>query len=105
MLFIFFLYLDKEFKPSLDDPWLSGFTDAEGCFTCSVYDNKSNTAKLVRLSYILSQKGNSESMDYLANVLGGKNNLLNSYDGCNVTVNNTKLFSNCKIFQPLYFKN
>jgi hypothetical protein len=29
---------------------------SEGCFTCSVYDNKSNTAKLVRLRYILSQK-------------------------------------------------
>ena len=44
---------------TLQDAWLSGFTDAEGCFTCSVYDNKSKTAKLVRLRYILSQKGNS----------------------------------------------
>jgi hypothetical protein len=85
------LYLDKEFKPSLNDAWLSGFTDAEGCFTCSVYDNKSNTAKLVRLRYILSQKGNSENMDYLANLLGGKNHFVKSYSGYNVTVNTTKL--------------
>lgn len=92
------LYLDKEFKPSLDDAWLSGFTDAEGCFTCSVYDNKSKTAKLVRLRYILSQKGNSDSMDHLANVLGGKNHFLKSYDGYNVTVNTTNLFSILKYF-------
>jgi len=85
------LYLDKAFKPSLNDAWLSGFTDAEGCFTCSVYDNKSNTAKLVRLRYILSQKGNSENMDHLASILGGKNHFLKSYDGYNVTVNTTKL--------------
>ena len=85
------LYLDKEFKPSLKDAWLSGFTDAEGCFTCSVYDNKSNTAKLVRLRYILSQKGNSENMDHLASILYGKNHFLKSYDGYNVTVNTTKL--------------
>jgi len=77
---------------------LSGFTDAEGCFTCSVYDNKSNTAKLVRLRYILSQKANSENMDYLANILGGKNHFFSntntnkkSYCGYIVTVNTTKL--------------
>jgi len=86
------LYLDKEFKPSLNDAWLSGFTDAEGCFSCSVYENKSNTAKLVRLRYILSQKGNIENMDYLANILDGKKHYLKSYDGYNVTVNTTKLF-------------
>lgn len=85
------LYLDKKFKPSLNDAWLSGFTDAEGCFTCSVYDNKSNTAKLVRLRYILSQKGNSENMQYLANILGGKTHFIKSYSGYNVTVNTTKL--------------
>jgi len=92
------LYLDTEFKPSLDDAWLSGFTDAEGCFTCSVYDNKSKTAKLVRLRYILSQKVNSDNMDHLANLLGGKKHFLKSYDGYNVTVNTTKLFSIIKYF-------
>lgn len=85
------LHLDKKFEPSLYDTWLSGFTDAEGCFTCSVYDNKSNTAKLVRLRYILSQKGNYENMDHLANILGGKKHFLKSYNGYNVTVNTTKL--------------
>lgn len=91
-------YSDKNFKPSLNDAWLSGFTDAEGCFTCSVYDNKSNTAKLVRLRYILSQKGNSENMDHLADILGGKKHFLKSYGGYNVTVNTTKLSPTIQYF-------
>lgn len=94
------LYLDKEFKPSLKDAWLSGFTDAEGCFTCSVYDNKSNTAKLVRLRYILCTlpKENSENMDHLANILGGKKHLIKDSGGYNVTVNTTKLLSVVQYF-------
>ena len=94
------LYLDKEFKPSLKDAWLSGFTDAEGSFTCSVDDNKSNTAKLVRLKYILCTlpKENSENMDHLANILGGKKHLIKNYGGYNVTVNTTKLLSIVQYF-------
>ena len=96
------LYLDKEFKPSLKDAWLSGFTDAEGCFTCSVDDNKSNTAKLVRLKYIICTlaKENSENMDHLANILGGKKHLITykNYGGYNVTVNATKLLSVVQYF-------
>jgi hypothetical protein len=53
---------------------------------------------LVRLRYILSQKVNSENMDHLANLLGGKKHFLKSYDGYNVTVNTTKLFSIIKYF-------
>nr|YP_009763312.1 LAGLIDADG endonuclease [Metarhizium rileyi]QIS49090.1 LAGLIDADG endonuclease [Metarhizium rileyi] len=85
------LYLDKELKPSLNDSWLSGFTDTEGCFTCSITENKTKTGNLIRLRYILSQKGNSENMDHLANILGGKKHFIKSYDGYNVVVNTTKL--------------
>jgi hypothetical protein len=58
-----------------------------------VVDNKSNTDKLVRLSYILSssQRENSENMDHLAKMLGGKKHLIENYGGYNVTVNTTKL--------------
>jgi hypothetical protein len=85
------LYLDIEFKPSFKNGWLSGFTDAEGCFTCSLYDNKLNNTKLVKLSYILSQNGNSDNMDHLASILGGKKQILKNYNGYNVTVNTNKL--------------
>lgn len=41
--------------PSLNDAWLSGFTDAEGCFSISILSN----SKAVRIRYILSQKWES----------------------------------------------
>ena len=36
-------YLDFKYKPTLNDAWLCGFTDAEGCFTCSLYKNVAKT--------------------------------------------------------------
>uniref|UniRef100_UPI002E797125 LAGLIDADG endonuclease n=1 Tax=Pallidohirschioporus biformis TaxID=50381 RepID=UPI002E797125 len=41
--------------PSIKDAWLSGFTDAEGCFTVS-FLKESNA---FRLRYLVSQKGDS----------------------------------------------
>ena len=38
--------------PSLQDYWLAGFTDAEGCFTLSLLSNSNG----YRLRYIISQK-------------------------------------------------
>ena len=32
------VYIDNNYKPVLSDSWLCGFTDAEGCFTCSIID-------------------------------------------------------------------
>ena len=40
-----------ENEPSLNNAWLSGFTDAEGCFTVSI---KSSIGFAIR--FILSQK-------------------------------------------------
>jgi hypothetical protein len=34
--------IDKLIKPTLNDAWLSGFTDAEGCFNVKI-DKRSNT--------------------------------------------------------------
>ena len=46
-------YQVSEIYPSLTNSWLSGFTDAEGCFTVSFLKN----SNAFRLRYILSQKG------------------------------------------------
>ena len=46
-------YQVSEIYPSLSNSWLSGFTDAEGCFTVSFLKN----SNAFRLRYILSQKG------------------------------------------------
>lgn len=46
-------YLTSNLKPTLDDLWLLGFTEAEGCFTVSLLSN--STA--FRTRYIVTQKG------------------------------------------------
>jgi hypothetical protein len=96
--------LNNNFKPSLKNAWLSGFTDAEGCFTCSIYNNKSNTDNLVRLRYILSQKGNSNNMDFLAKMIGGRKHFIKSYDGYIVTLSTKKLSTIIKYFNMFSLK-
>ena len=89
--------LDNNSKPDLSNFWLCGFTDAEGCFTCSI-TNKHLSKGLVRLRYILSPKGNYDQIKYLAEMLNGKTHSLKSYDGYNVSVNTTKLSLVIKYF-------
>lgn len=48
-------YQVSEILPSLSNSWLTGFTDAEGCFTVSFL----KFSNAFRLRYIISQKGDS----------------------------------------------
>ena len=54
----------KTVLPTLNDWWLSGITDGEGCFTCSILVAR----KTYRLRYILTQKGdlNKPVFDHIA---------------------------------------
>ena len=56
------ILIDKVIKPTLNDAWLSGFTDAVGCFNVKI-DKRSNTVTgfRVMLRFILDQK-NSQSL-------------------------------------------
>jgi hypothetical protein len=78
-------------KVSLDNAWLSGFTDAEGCFTCSAYLNKTTNKHIVTVRYIISQKDDIEFSNHLANLINGYVSYLKSYQGYNTVVNSTKL--------------
>ena len=71
---------DKKIKAvSLNDGWLSGFTDAEGCFTCSVIKKKASAYRQVTIRYILSQKGEIKLLSNIALLLKGKISYQKSY--------------------------
>ncbi len=78
-------------KVSLDNAWLSGLTDAEGCFTCSAYLNKTTNKHIVTVRYIIFQKDDIEFSSHLANLVNGYVSYLKSYDGYNTIVNSTRL--------------
>ena len=56
-------------SPTFNDSWLCGFTDAEGCFTCSLLGN--STA--YRFRFLLAQKGETNKivLTHLTSFIGG----------------------------------
>ena len=71
--------------PTYYDNWLCGFTDAEGCFTCSLLGN--STA--YRFRFLLAQKGeiNKEVLIYIANLIKGTVRSHSVKDVYEITVN------------------
>ena len=54
------LYINTSVTVTLQDSWLSGFTDAEGCFNVSVTSNtRYKLGHVIKMRYILDQKDNS----------------------------------------------
>jgi hypothetical protein len=99
-------YIKSNRKPSLDDYWLSGFSDAIGCFTCSIlYHSKEgkSIAPLVRLKYLLWSGKNSvenfKLMEHLAEILGGKTHYIENYNGYCTAINRTKLTKTIRYFK------
>ena len=76
---------------NLNNSWLTGFTDAEGCFTVSTIKNTKYNSTQVTVRYILSQKGELELLNKIALLLKGKVHYVKSYDGYNMVINLTKL--------------
>jgi len=48
------VFIENFILPSLDNSWLAGFTDGEGCFTCSIGNKKGFS-----FNYNIAQKGES----------------------------------------------
>nr|YP_009059710.1 LAGLIDADG/HNH endonuclease [Parasitella parasitica]AIO05760.1 LAGLIDADG/HNH endonuclease [Parasitella parasitica] len=82
--------IQNDNNPTLDNAWLSGLSDSEGCFTVSVI-KQSESYNQVQVQYILSQKNELELMTKIAALFDGKVTYLKSYDGYNMTVNLPKL--------------
>jgi hypothetical protein len=85
------LCLEPKHKLNLDNAWLSGFTDAEGCFTSSVLISQITGKTIVTVRYIVSQKDDIEFSKNLADLLNGYITHVKSYNGYNTMVNHGKL--------------
>jgi hypothetical protein len=84
-------YLECKHKLNLENAWLSGFTDAEGCFTSSVLISKVTGKAIVTVRYVVSQKDDLEFSTCLANLINGYVTHVKSYNGYNTVVNHGKL--------------
>nr|YP_003204910.1 endonuclease [Millerozyma farinosa]CAY39280.1 Endonuclease, NAD5 group I intron encoded [Millerozyma farinosa] len=91
--------LDNNNEPTLDNAWLSGFTDAEGCFTLGFYRNK-----YFSIRYIISQKYENIFMNKLAILLNGNLSTLKECNTVNLTVNYLKLIYIIKYFNKYKLK-
>jgi len=57
-------------KISLNNAWLSGFTDAEGCFSIKIYKNRN--IDYVKIIYILDQKNSKDILNNISYLLSNK---------------------------------
>jgi hypothetical protein len=94
------LCLEDKYPLTLDNAWLSGFTDAEGCFTSCTSVSKSTGQAITTVRYVISQKDDIEFSKDLADKINGYITHVKSYNGYNTVVNFGKLN---KIL--LYLKN
>lgn len=98
-------------NPTLDNAWLSGFSDSEGCFTISPRAQRARVTNFpgaygppgisvikrsesyngFQVQYILSQKNELDLMTKIAALFNGKVTYLKSYDEYNMIVNLSKL--------------
>lgn len=83
-------YVEPTHKVSLYNGWLSGFTDAEGCFTSSVLTSKQGK-NTVTVRYVISQKNDIEFSKNVAILINGYITHVKSYNGYNTVVNFSKL--------------
>jgi hypothetical protein len=63
-------FIDSSFEPTLNDGWLSGFTDAEGCFSVKI--SKVNVSYYVRMLFLLDQKDGKLVLDKIALLFNAK---------------------------------
>jgi len=65
------LLLNNKIFPTLNDSWISGFTDAEGCFNINIGERKNTvTGYRVVPRFFLDQKNASDNLNYIRNLFG-----------------------------------
>lgn len=83
--------IENKHELTLNNAWLSGFTDAEGCFTSSTSVTKSTGQVITTVRYVISQKDDLEFSQDLADKINGYVTHVKSYNGNNTVVNFSKL--------------
>lgn len=64
-------YISTPVLPTLNDAWLSGFTDAEGCFNVNISSRLNTiTGYRVSLRFLLDQKNAKHILEYIRNLFG-----------------------------------
>lgn len=61
------LLISSGATPSLNNGWISGFTDAEGCFSIVIDKNRKNE-EIVRARFILDQKNGESALNLISNL-------------------------------------
>ena len=84
-------FIDNTKEPTLYDAWLSGFTDAEGCFSVKV--SKRNRSYYVRMLFILDQKNENLVLDKIALLFNAKTKAIIRTPNKSLS-NNSRLTSN-----------
>lgn len=92
-------FIHRDLLPSLKDSWLTGFTDAEGCFTCSIRKDKGFS-----FNYNISQKWeeNLVILKHLCVLFNG--GIVSKHTADNVNEYRIGGIQNCKNIFP-YFDN
>ena len=85
-------HFDKRIiEPTLENAWLSGFIDSEGCFYGQIVKNKiTKEPSTIRLRITLVQKSESEVFQYLKSLLNGTLHHEVKKDAYRLACNNVK---------------
>lgn len=81
------IFIENKQLFNLNNAWLSGFTDAEGCLTLSIINRNNLIYPQIQLRYIISQKNELKLFNIISKLLKGRISILKSYNGHNLTVN------------------
>lgn len=103
------IFINKLQIISLNDPWISGFTDAEGCFNVSVTaNNRYNLGYVTKLRFILDQNDelilNYIKLLFNTGKVSKRKNSINQYRYTITGFNNFKLLFNYFTIYPLKTK-
>jgi hypothetical protein len=90
---------NRPILPTLNDAWFAGFTDGEGCFTCSISENKGFT-----FNFNISQKWeiNLKILEHFSTLFS--NGIVSRHSVENVNEFRLGGVKNCKVIFP-YFDN